>query len=120
MAQRRAGITFFKVDGERFDVKGTVTYDIAASGTREAIVGADGVHGFKEMPRAPFIELTITDGVDVDLAALSAKTNSTVMVELASGKVIVLRDAFQVGVLEGNSEEGEVSLRFEGKSASEI
>ena len=56
---RRAGILFFKVDGAH-DAKGGFTYNLGGA-KREAIVGSDAVHGYKETPRVAFIEGEITD-----------------------------------------------------------
>jgi len=121
MAERRAGITFFKVDGAQFPIKGEATYGLGRN-TRESIVGQDGFHGYMETPTAPFIELTITDGAEIDLDNLSRINNSTVQLELANGKLIVLREAFCTNPdgLGGSTSEGEINLRFEGRAAEEI
>ena len=64
---RVAGTLFFKVDGTQYKAKGNFEYDLGAP-KREAITGPDGVHGYKEMPKAPYVTGAITnDGVpDVD------------------------------------------------------
>jgi len=55
MANRRVGgIIFLKVDGEGFQSKGNFTYNIGVP-KKEAVVGADGVHGFKETPQSLFL-----------------------------------------------------------------
>ncbi len=116
---RRGGIVFFKVDGERYDVKGNFSYNLGRA-KREAVVGHDGVHGYKELPQVPFIEGEITDKHDLDLERLLTTDQATVTLELANGKVIVLRNAWFAG--EGNvqTEEGNIALRLEGISAEEI
>lgn len=117
--QRRGGILFLKVGGERQDAKGNFTYNLGQP-KRDGIVGADGVHGYKEMPQVPFIEGEITDRQTLDLAALLNVVDTTVTLELANGKVIVLRQAWYAGEGTGNTEEGNIGVRFEGLSAEEV
>lgn len=117
--QRRAGIIFVQVDGQQFDAKGNWSYNLGLP-KRDGIVGADRVHGFKETPQIPFIEGEITDRSDVDLAKLLAIEDATVTLELANGKVVVLRNAWHAGEGTAQTEEANVAVRFEGLSAEEI
>ena len=116
---RRAGILFVKVNGERIDVKGSWTVGLGTP-KREAIVGSDGVHGYKEMPQVPYIEGTATDRSDLDLKALFNVTDATVTVEFANGKHGVLSGAWYAGDGTVTSEEGEVAMRFEGLNYEEF
>ena len=117
--KRRGGIVYFKVDSSRYDAKGNFTYNLGRP-KRETIIGHDGVHGYKETPQVSFIEGEITDGKNFDLEKLVTSDNVTVTLELANGKVIVLRDAWFSGEGTGNSEEGNITVRFEGASGEEI
>lgn len=119
MSQRRGGLIQFQVNGEIQDAKGNFTYNLGRP-QREAIIGADGVHGYKETPQVPFIEGEITDRGNLDLDKLVSTTGATVTLELANGKVIVLRDAWFAGEGTGNTEEGNIAVRFEGMSADEV
>jgi hypothetical protein len=118
-SQRRGGLIQVQVDGEILEAKGSWSYNLGRP-TRESIVGADAVHGYKETPTIPFIEGEITDRSDLDIASLSTVTDATVTLQLANGKMIVLRDAFAAGEWTGNTEEGNFPARFEGKGAEEI
>ena len=120
MGKRRlGGVLLFKIDGELFQAKGEFVYDIGAP-KREAIVGMDGVHGYKETPKTPFIEGAITDNADLDLEALLNLDDATVTLELANEKVIVIREAWYAG--DGNvaTNEGEIPLRIEGMRGQEV
>lgn len=117
--QRRSGVVFFKVSGEIYDAKGSFTYNLGRP-KREAIVGSDGVHGYKEMPQVPFIEGEITDRSTLDLGKLAELNGVSVTLELANGKVIILRDAWYAGEGTGNSEDGNIAVRFEGLSGEEV
>ena len=115
---RRAGILYAKIDGTQRNVKGSWTYNVGAV-KREAIVGADGVHGYKEMPQVPRIEGEITDASDLSLAELTGIEQATITLELANGKTFVLRDAWYAADGDVGTEEGNVQIRFEGMSAEE-
>lgn len=117
--QRRAGICYIKVDGQIYDAKGNFTYNLGKP-KRDAIVGADAVHGFKEVPQIAFIEGEITDRAGLSLEALLAVEDATVTLELANGKVISLRNAWFAGEGTGNTEEANIAVRWEGLSAEEI
>lgn len=120
MSKNRVGGTIaLKVDGDIYFAKGNFTYNLGR-GKREAVVGADRVHGFKETPQVPFIEGEITDRGEMSLEALLAIDNSTITLELANGKVIVLREGWYASEGTGNTEEGNVACRFEGISCEEV
>ena len=116
---RRAGVISFKKNGELLDAKGNFTYN-AGQPKRDAIVGPDRVHGYKELPQVPFIEGEITDEASLDLESFLNLTNETMTLELANGKTFILREAWYAG--EGNvqTEEANIAVRFEGMSAEEI
>jgi hypothetical protein len=116
---RRAGTLFFKVDGTQYDAKGSFTYNLGAA-KREAIVGSDAVHGYKETPQVPFIEGEITDRSDLDLEKLLNLDGVTVTLELANGKVILLRDAWYAGDGNVGTEEANIQVRFEGLNGEEV
>jgi hypothetical protein len=118
-AERVGGIIFFKVNGEQYRAKGNFTTNLGRP-KREAVIGADGVHGYKELPQVAFIEGEITDSAQLSMETLVTMKDATVTVEFANGKIHVLRDAFFAG--EGNleSEEGNIAVRFEGMSAEEV
>lgn len=116
---RVGGIIQFKVDGVQYAAKGNYTYNLGQP-KREAVVGADAVHGYKETAQAAFIEGEITDARSVDLTGLTRVTNATVMLQLGSGKVISLRNAWFAGEGTGNTEEGNFPVRFEALSGEEI
>ncbi len=119
MSQKTAGLIQVQVNGEIFDARGNFTYNLGRP-VREAIVGADGIHGFKETPQVAFIEGEFTDRGTLDLSALSALENATVTLTLGNGKMVALREAWFAGEGTGNSEEANVAVRFEGRGAEEI
>lgn len=120
MAQRRVGgIIQVQIQGQVYDAKGSYTYNLGRP-IREAVVGADTVHGYKEMPQVAFIEGVITDRQGIDLEQIVTARDVTVTLQLANGKVIVLRDAWFAGEGSATTEEGEIAVRFEGISGEEV
>lgn len=111
---RRAGTIFFKVGGRQLDAKGNFTYNLG-NPKREAIIGADGVHGYKETVQTAFIEGEITDSADLKLADLTNIDSETITLELGNGKTVVLSQAWFAGEGTGNTEEANISVRFESR-----
>lgn len=118
---RRAGIITVRLNGIAYSAKGAFSYNLGRP-KRESIVGADTVHGFKEMPQVAFIEGEFTDHRDMDLNLLVTGEGLTVTLELANGKVIVLTEAWFASEGTVGTEEGNVSVRFEcpGEKAQEF
>jgi hypothetical protein len=117
--QRRAGIIQVQFDGEIQDAAGEWSYN-PGSPKREALVGADRVHGFKETPQVPFIEGVIRDRSDLDLNRLTRIEKATITLQLANGKVFVLRNAWHAGEGTANTGEATIPVRFEGESGEEV
>lgn len=117
--QRKGGIIFLKTDSELLDAKGEFTYNLGQP-KREAVVGADQVHGYSETPQVAFIEGEVTDSQGLDVEKLTNISDATVTLELANGKVFVLRNAWFAG--EGNigTQQGNIAVRFEGLQGEEI
>ncbi|MEM7047827.1 MAG: phage tail tube protein [Pseudomonadota bacterium] len=114
-----AGLITFNVDGTQYEAKGNFTYGLG-NPKRESVLGAGGYAGYKEVPQVAFIEGEIIDMPDLDLGAFLVLNNVTVTLELGNGKNIVLHEAVQVAEGTGNSEEANISVRFEGARAEEI
>lgn len=117
--QRVGGEIELKLDGTLYKAKGSFTYNIGVR-KKEAVAGADGVHGYRDETKVPFIEGAITDDTAINLKTLQETNDATVTLTLANGKVIALREAVYTADGDVTTEEGEVQVRFEGVSAEEI
>jgi hypothetical protein len=117
--QRKGGIIQVQVGGVMQEAKGTFTYGLGTP-KRDTVVGADGVHGFKETPQVAFLEGAFTDRASLDAKALLETEDATVTLVLANGKTVVFRDAWYAGEGTISTDEGEIGVRFEAKSAEEI
>jgi hypothetical protein len=119
MAGRRGGLLSFQVNGELYDAKGNFTVNTGRP-KREPVIGADGVHGYKETHQVAFIEGEITDRSDLDINKLVTMTDATVTLETGVGKVYSLRSAWFAGEGSLETEEGNIKVRFEGLSCDEV
>lgn len=116
---RVGGVISLKIDGDMLFAKGNFTYNLGIP-RKEGVVGSDRVHGYKETPQVPYIEGEITDRREISMEAIRKIEEATITLELANGKVIVLRQAWEASEGTGNTEEGNAEVRFEGMSAEEI
>jgi hypothetical protein len=118
MAQRFAGIAFLLVDGNQMALRGnfTVSPSIVA---RTMIAGQDGIHGYQELPRVPYIEGDVSTVPNLNLLDLEAQVNVTVVAQLANGKQYALGQASCKADLEANTRDGQVRVRWEGVTCSE-
>jgi hypothetical protein len=116
---RVGGLISLKINGDMYFAKGNFTYNLGKP-KKEAVIGSDRVHGYKEVPQVPFIEGEITDRNELNLEDLITLDDATVTLELANGKVIMLREGWYAGEGTGNTEEGNIALRIEGISAEEV
>lgn len=120
MAQNRvSGIAFLKVNGQQYDLKGKWKYMVNKV-KREPIVGQDGVHGYKEMPEAPYISGDLTDMPGTKVKRLEGITDATITLELANGKTVLLSNAFWVDSSEVDTEEGTYPCKFVGLNGEEL
>jgi hypothetical protein len=116
---RRSGTVFFKIDGQVYETIASINYNIGKP-KREALVGHDTVHGYKELPQVPFCELEIRDSSTLDLDVLLTAKDATITIELANEKTIVFRNAWYAGEGTIGSEEANIQCRFEALAAEEV
>lgn len=108
----RAGTIWVQYDGNKLEAKGEYTIQ-PGQPKRDAILGADGVHGYKETPQVAYIEGATTDHKDLDTVALRNIVDATVTMRLLNGKTWVLDHAWYAGEGTMTTGEGEIGVRFE-------
>lgn len=108
-----AGVAYLTADGVNYQVEGELKYDVG-SVTRESKTGQDTVHGFSEMPKAPYISASIRDSGGLSLAAFNAMRNVTLVLELANGKTVIGRNMWTVEAQEVDTVEAKFTCRWEG------
>jgi hypothetical protein len=116
---RIAGMAYLRVDGRQYALRGNLVVSIDGE-EREGVPGQDGMHGFIERPRVPFIEADLSDLGGLSLQQLGRIRNTTVQAELANGKKYLLRNAWTSTPRELNTADGQVTVRFEGMKGEEM
>ncbi len=99
-----------KADGINVTAKGDITTGGAWPNRTTVTAGY-----YLENEAFPYIAATLINSPDTSIESLTRATNATVTVELKSGKVRILRNAYIVGDIEENHAEGTVSIRWEGQ-----
>ena len=117
-SRRLAGVAYLTIDGTSYPLVGEAKYS-PSTFKRETKAGQDGIHGYSESPNAPYIEATIRDAHGVTVADFNAMTNSTVVLELANGKVVVGRNMWAVETQEVDTTEASFKVRFESPDVQE-
>jgi hypothetical protein len=116
---RVAGTAYIRVDGRQYALRGNM---IASTDMweRDGVAGQDGVHGFIETARVPFIEADLSDIGGLSVEQIRNFTNVTVQAELANGKKYLLRNAWSGPAMELNTAEGQVTVRWQGMRGEEL
>ncbi|MCH7381371.1 phage tail tube protein [Acinetobacter higginsii] len=114
---RIAGVANISVDGVTHLLSGEFTYS-PADVERKSLVGQDQVHGYSEMPRAPFISATLRDSSVLTVKDFNAMSDVTIHAELANGKTIIGRGMWTVDAQEVKTQEGTFEVRWEGMNGS--
>lgn len=117
-SNRLGGIAFFAIDGKAYALRGDLKYS-PGTVTREAIVGQDGPHGYKETPVFPWMSATLSDTGGLTVADLNAITNSTIVAQLANGKVVTGRNAFTVETQEVDASDAKLEVKFNAFAVTE-
>jgi hypothetical protein len=113
-----AGIAHASIDGVTRQLEGSAKYS-PSTVKRESLLGPDGYHGVKEMPVAPYISMSLRDAGDMSVADFNAIRNSTIVLELANGKIVTGRNMASVDVQEVDTEDAKFEIKFEGPEVTE-
>jgi Phage tail tube protein len=119
MTDRIAGVGSLTVDGVQIATRANLTVSPDPV-EREMLAGQDRVHGYREMPRVPYIETDSSLQVDFPIESLILMINVTVIADLADGRIFVLREGVYKAPTEINTHDGQFKIRFEGVSCEEI
>lgn len=118
--ERVGGTLEFSANGRVFNVVGTFTYHLGTP-KAEIVVGPDRVHGYTELPMAPFIKGEGRDASNTDVKNdICLLRDATLVLKIANGKRIMFEEAVYTGSGEIETGEGKINLEFGAKSAEEI
>lgn len=119
MAQRFAGVAFLMVDGNQLALRGNFTVSPSAV-ERTMIAGQDGVHGYQELPRVPYIEGDISLLQSLSLEDLERQVDVTVVAQLANNIQYSLANATCKAAFDANTRDGQTRVRWEGLWCDEV
>jgi hypothetical protein len=119
MAQQVAGTAFLTVDGTQLALRGNFTVSPSPV-ERTMIAGQDGVHGYQELPRVPYIEGDLTTMPGFYLEDLLQETDVTVVAQLGNRMQYILTGATCKGGFDNNTRDGQVRVRWEGLTCEEV
>ena len=87
---------------------------------REAVMHSAGFAGFKTTPVVPYISGELIDTDSIEIKDIAKMTNSTITLDLANGKQIVLRGAYCTNEMEIDTDGKISNVKFEGQSIEEV
>lgn len=116
--RRLAGVIQLAIDGAAFDVVGDWEFSNVAV-TRETLKGQSRVEGFSEMPNQVYMSGRLRDRADLPVAYLNGLTNATIVAVLASGKTVIMSNAWMVGEVGVNTQDAVYTVRFESDTMTE-
>jgi len=119
LAQRIAGIAFLTVAGTQLALRGNFTVSPSPV-ERTMLAGQDGVHGYQELPRVPYIEGDLSTMPGFYLEDLIAEVDVTVVAQLANNMQYTLTGGTCKGGFENNTRDGQVRVRWEGVTCQEV
>lgn len=109
MGQKVAGTCYVKVDGAQLVINGAIEAPLNKTKRETVIKGY-----FKEEDNTPFVKGDFVGVAQTDWQKIVNATNATVTVEFANGTVYTLSGAYIVGDANHSSEDGKVSLEWNG------
>jgi len=113
-----AGTAQFTVDGTTYQLVGNMKYS-PSSVKREAMMGLDGFHGWKETPIPGRMSMTVRDAGDLTVANFNVMRNVTVVFTLANGKIVTGRNMGAVDDQEVETEDAKFDVNMQGPQVSE-
>lgn len=113
MGKKVAGTCYVKVDGEQLVLSGAVEAPLNTV-TRETIVKGY----YKEEDTVPSLKVEAVGVKESDFVGITQGTNMTITAEFANGAVYTLSGAYVIGEANYSSDEGKVSLEFNGVQGS--
>ncbi|MCQ4765032.1 phage tail tube protein [Cloacibacillus evryensis] len=114
-----AGVITLTVDGVKQACAGNFKYNLGTP-NRTTLVGQDGVHGFSEEPRAPWIEGDLRNTKGFDVKAFYEKEGIDAQLKLCTGETFVFIDGWVNGDGTVDTKEATIPFRFDAMSAEKV
>ena len=107
-------------DGMAYYASGVFKYG-GGFDKQEAVMHSNGLAGRKSTPTVAYISGELLDNKSLVLSDIANMTDSTITLDLANGKQIVLRGAYSTNDngLEADTD-GKITIKFEGMSLEQV
>lgn len=112
------GRAFIRVNGSQLKSRPGATINVGGF-NNETVNGDDGVHGFKQAVTQPSVGCTISHDENTSMTDLAKITDASITFETDTGKTLIMSPAWITQPPELNSQDGSVSLNFEGVRVEE-
>lgn len=112
IAGRTGGVLNVTIDGVPYEISGNVSFRIQRW-MRETTEGVAGPTGHKQSGTIPFIEFDVPYKRGVELEVLLGIEDATVQIKLYNNEAWVFENAYQVGELDPDAVEGQMTVRIE-------
>lgn len=109
---RTGGVLNVTIDGVPYEISGNVTFRVQRF-MRETTEGVRGPTGHKQSGTIPFVEFDVPYKRGVELEVLLGVEDATVQLTLYNGESWVYEEAYQVGELDPDAVEGQMTVRIE-------
>jgi hypothetical protein len=119
MSNRVMGKAQIKANGRIFDTHPGATLDIGGI-SRESVVGANSVHGFKEAVKQSKVEFEISVKGDTSLAEIGRWDDITVTFEVDTGQTWVISNGWVLDPPTLTDNDGKAKVVIEGPPAEEM
>lgn len=119
MSNRVMGRAQIKANGKIFDSHPGATLDPGGV-SRESVVGANAVHGFKETVKQSKVELEISVKAGTSLAEINRMDDITLTFEVDTGQTWVISNGWVTEPATLTDNDGKAKIVIEGPPAEEM
>lgn len=119
MSNRVMGRAQIKANGQMLDSHPGASLDIGGV-SRESVVGANTVHGFKEAVKQSRLEVEISVKAGTSLAAIGRWDDITATFEADTGQTYVISNGFVLDPPTLTDSDGKAKIVIEGPPAEEM
>lgn len=116
--RRLAGLVQLSIDGSTFEVASGAKHGLSRV-ERATLDSQSGIAGYKESPKAGFIEAVIRDAAGYKAGDFQNMTNVPVVLTLANGKNVTGSNMWNTAAVEVDNAEATFTVRFEGVTVTE-
>jgi hypothetical protein len=114
------GTAYAKIDGTQVALRGSLKINTGGP-VRTPVMGMDGtLQGYTTKYEAPKCSFEISDDGTLTLGSLRQLTNTTITMQLANGRTVIIPNGFQTEDIELDAVEGKFVFTASGPTMQEL